>query len=199
MGAITSSSVASSGSGYTPGQIVRLAQGSDDGARVVILTVNGSGVPLTLSLPEQGFQTTGAHAGCGYFVQNNVPTTFGGAGSGLTINILAVGPGSDATHGGIFGITVSAGGSGWAVNDTGTLVQGSNSSATYKVTGINTGALVNLSVDSVDGYAIGSVTLVPGGPHPGSGGGATVSVDTISQCAFTPPGGFIIYSAALTP
>lgn len=190
MGAITSSSMGAAGSGYVANQIVRVSQGSgpNDGAHVVILTVGGGGVPLTLSLPEQGYETTGALRGCGYTVQNGVPTTFGGAASGLTINILAVGPGSDATHGGIFSFSGLTGGVGFAVNDTGKLIQGSNSSSVYKVTGISGGAVVNLSIDPGDGYTAGTVSLVPAGPQSGSGSGAslTLTLGDISSCAFAP-------------
>src|SRR6266849_5269416 len=125
-GAIISSSVAALGSGYSANQSIRVSQapGPDDGARVLIQTVDGSGVPLTYLLPDQGyFQTL---RGCGYTPANNVPTTFGGGGSGFAINILAVGPGSDATHGGIFSFTSLSGGSGYALHDTGNLVQGAN-------------------------------------------------------------------------
>lgn len=195
-GAIISSSVATPGSGYTANQIVRVSQspGPNDGAHVVILTVDGSGVPLTVSLPEQGYQTTGAKRGCGYDPASNVPTTFGGAGSGLALNILAVGPGSDATHGGIFGFTTLIGGSGYAVGDTGNLVQGANSSAVYRITGVAGGVVVNFSVDPGDGYAdsgvAGSVVFQNGGPQPGSGSGASITITfadgDISQCPFAP-------------
>lgn len=194
-GAIISSSAAAVGSGYAANDVIRVLQGANNGATVVILTVGGGGVPLTYSLPEQGYKTTGANRGCGYNPASNLPTTpsFSG-GTGFELNILAVGPGSDATHGGIFGFTTLIGGAGYALHDTGNLVQGANSSATYKITGIAGGVVVNFTNDPADGYAdsgvAGPVTFVNGGPQPGSGSGASITITfadgDISQCAFTP-------------
>lgn len=192
-GAIISSSLAAGGLGYTPNQVVRVSQspGPDDGARAVVLTVGAGGVVLTYSL-ESGYQTNAALRGCGYTAASNVPTTFGGAGSGFAINILAVGPGSDATHGGIFSFTSLSGGSGYVLHDTGNLVQGANSSAVYRLSQVAGGVVINLSIDPADGYGAGVCNLVNGGPQPGVGTGAsiTLTLSDISQCGFGAPTGY---------
>lgn len=195
MGAITSSSVSSLGSGYIAGDVIEIAQGGNLSATIAIYTVDGLGVPLTYALPDQGFAGffNDAIRGCGYFVQNNVPTFNGGSGgSGFVINILAVGPGTDATHGRLSsGIVVP--GRGYAVNDTGLFVQGSNQSACYRVTTIfpGSGGVAFFNFDPGDGYTLGPVTTIPAGPQPGSGSGFTRNSTGVSPCSSGPRSGNI--------
>jgi len=198
MGAITSSSVAALGSGYFAGETIKVLQGANDTARIVILTVDGSGVPLTYLLPHQ-ISLTGPvqQPGCGYTVATNVPTTStptgGGIGSGFAINIDAVGPDSDATHGGITSIGVNNVGSGYVLHDTGLIVQGANQSAAYKIQGVSGGAIIALLVSRGDGYAFNlsgatNATALNAGPQPGVGSGAQFNIDDILQCDFIPGG-----------
>lgn len=79
LGIIKTFSVNAAGSGYTAGDIVTITGGSGDG-QINILTVNGSGVPLTTSI---------ANNGTNYTITNGV-TTSGGTGSGFIINILTL-------------------------------------------------------------------------------------------------------------
>ncbi len=193
MGAITDSEVAALGSGYTAGDTLVVSQGGHTGATFYIRTVDGSGIPLDYIRPEEGFASFGSNAerGCGYSIQGNVPCT-GGSGHGLELNILAVGPGSDATHGRISVLLINASGSGWAVNDTGLLIQGGNNSGAYRVTSVTgTGAVLSMEIDPGDGYVVGPATTQNGGPQPGSGIGFTfpyAGMDLFIQTIVACPG-----------
>ncbi len=204
MGAITSSAEISLGSGYSAGELLGVIQGTGanftlPSAAIAILTVDGSGVPLTFLLPQEwdaGPPTEiGPSQGCGYFVQNNLATKHiagPGAGAGFVINILAVGPGSDLTHGSIGETQLDAGGVGYAVGDTGLIVQGGNHSAKYIVTAVDgiTGAVTEVNSppapdiinDPADGYAVGPATTLNAGPQPGVGVGFTLDILEISMC-----------------
>ena len=180
MGAITSSSVAALGSGYSGGDILTVPGGGAN-ALVVINFVDGSGVPTSYVLPDQGFTTAGVR-GCGYRVANNIVCS-GGSGTGFKLNILSVGPGTDATHGNIGGTSVASGGSGYTVNDTGYIIQGTNTSGVYGQIGIGVGGAVTFfDIDPADGYKVGLATTTPGGPFPGSGSGFTINITSISPC-----------------
>lgn len=180
-GAITSSSVAAVGSGYTSGDSL-LVTGGGGTAGVVILTVGGGGVPSSYTLPDQGF-AIGAGRGCGYSVASNVPCS-GGTGTGFKINILAVGPGTNATHGTIGGTSVSSTGSGYAPADTGFFVQGANTSSVYIIDTVDGGGgVTTYNIDSADGYEVGIATTTPGGPQPGSGSGFTLAIASVFPCS----------------
>ncbi len=198
MGAITSSSVSVLGSGYTAGDVLTVQQpGSGRTATIHIVTVDGSGVPLTYSLPDQGFGVL-ALRGCGYSVGSAVPTS-GGTGHGFKLDIAGVGPGSDSMHGSLVfpggNDHVFGNGGGFVVGDTGTLGQdgGTNTSATYRVTSVDLlGAVLEMIVDGADGYATsfnnGSADWGPifdatnSGPQPGVGGGLNPTGFSISAC-----------------
>lgn len=184
-GAIVRTNTSIVGSGYTAGDIIDVDQSGNRTATINIQTVDGSGVPLTYLAPEDGFPSRTLR-GCGYTTQNNTPTA-GGTGSGFLIDILSVGPGTDATHGGIFSLSITTAGSGYALNDTGLIVQGANDSSTYKVTGASGGGVIHLLVDAADGYALGAASLTSGGPQPGGGSGCTIDINDVEPCSFTPP------------
>ncbi len=202
MGAITSSSIATLGSGYSALDTLGIIQPGGVGARLQIITVDGSGVPLTFAMPEDNYPGTPAstpyvvHRGCGYSLGTGLATqNFGNppspaVGSGLTLDILSVGPGSDATHGVITGFDYAltplhfyiAGTSGYAPGDTGLIIQGANDSSPYVVGPLvgpgdadgPAGALLavnGFAYDNADGYAHTPALAVSGGRQPGSGSG----------------------------
>jgi hypothetical protein len=72
------------GSGYKYGDVVTPTQGSASGAQWQVLTVGDVGQVLTIG-PVQG------QAGTGYTTANNLVSTTNGAGTGLKLNIMAVG------------------------------------------------------------------------------------------------------------
>jgi hypothetical protein len=72
------------GTGYAVGDTVTPTQVGSSNAKLVVLTVGGSGNVLTLG-------TTIGNQGTGYALANNLPTTTSGAGVGLTVDITAVG------------------------------------------------------------------------------------------------------------
>ncbi len=201
MGSILSSSVVSVGTGYSALQNIAVKQGTNKTAHIFIITVDGSGVPLTYLLPEvfanDPYRVT--DRGCGYTVQNSVPTdNLGGGGSGFVVNILTVGPGSDGTHGVLANYTTTNTGSGYAVGDTGLFVQGGNNSATYRITTASGGHVAFLLRDFGDGYTLGVVVPTNGGSQPGIGSGYAITCTGTSQCSSGPlPSGFVIYSAPL--
>lgn len=71
--------VGSGGTAYTVGDILTIV-GGDSNATVTVLTVDGSGVVLTIELTDNG---------TGYVVGNNYTTT-GGTGTGALINVTSV-------------------------------------------------------------------------------------------------------------
>ncbi len=191
MGAITGSTVAAFGSNYVAGDVIVIQQGSNAGATVAIHTVDGSGVPLTYTLPQDGFASVpNVVRGCGYSVQNNVPTVNGASpGTGFRVNITAVGPGTDASHGRIASFGSVVGGSGYAVNDTGYFLQGANISGVYRVTFVFGGAVSFFNFEPGDGYSVGPITTVATGPQPGGGSGFTFDVTAIVPCTSGGGGG----------
>ncbi len=193
-GAILNAGLNNYGSGFSPNTILVVGQGSNNTARMVILTVDGDGVPTSYYLPPESFLTTGALRGCGYFLQDGVPTYFNlglTLPSPLTIDIRAVGPGSDATHGGIFSLSITAPGSGYALNDTGVIVQGANISSTYKVVGVSGGGVIHLSIEPADGYALGAASLANDGIQPGVGSGCSIDINDVEPCPFGALSGYI--------
>lgn len=194
MGTIITSSVASLGSGYIANQTIAVNQGGNKTAVINILTVDGSGVPLTYFKPEDFFPLTASNvnqAGCGYSAQNGVPTyNVSSPGSGFVLDILSVGPGSDATHGPLFDAFVNVGGSGYALHDTGRVIQGANNSSVYKVTQVFGGVVFGVTFGFSDGYALGDCTTTPFGPQPGSGSGLIVTRQTDGTCSFASTAGY---------
>ncbi len=201
MGIVLSSSVVAVGTGYHAGDQIAVNQTGNHTATINILTVDGSGIPLTYALPDTFMSHTASppqptHGGCGYHTQNNVPT-LGGFGVGFILNILTVGPGSDINHGPIVSIDVSGNPAGWTLYDTGFIKQGGIIVGTFRAVGINTGALISIQIGSSDGCADGAVTLVAGGIQPGGSGTAIVGPGGFTTCSATPLSGFTIYSASL--
>ncbi len=190
MGAITASSVVSLGSGYSAGVVLFVVQGANQTAYLQILTVDGSGVPLTYVLPEQSFADSNvgiSNRGCGYSPASNLPTAYASGpvgGVGFVVNILTVGPGTDATHGPIDELQIADGGAGYVTGDTGTIVQGGNVSGAYTVNASGGVVIDPVAFDPADGYAVGPATTVNGGPQPGIGAGLTLDILSILQCAF---------------
>jgi hypothetical protein len=87
-----------------------------------------------------------------------------------------------STTGIILTAGITAAGTGYAANDTGTITTG-NKNATYKVLTVSTGAVATFSITSGgSGYAIatGQATAV-GGAQPGVGTGFTVNVTAIES------------------
>lgn len=84
-GPIVTTTIASGGSGYAPGDefgIIPLGSGNE--ASGTINTVDGGGAVLTYTVSDPG---------TGYSISAGLVTETGGAGSGFTINITAVQPG----------------------------------------------------------------------------------------------------------
>jgi hypothetical protein len=87
-----------------------------------------------------------------------------------------------ATTGIILTASITAAGSGYAANDTGTITTGKGN-ATYKVLTVSTGAVATFSITfGGSGYAVaaGQATAV-GGAQPGVGTGFTVNVTAIES------------------
>lgn len=87
--------------------------------------------------------------------------------------------------------TVNAGGTGYAVGDTGTIDSGgsySDGNATYQVTSVNSGAVTGFTVTAAGSHYIvtGSgtggnpMTTTNGGAQPGSGSGFTINVTAVT-------------------
>lgn len=66
------------GSGYSANDILNIVGGGGSGGKVKILTVDGSGIPQTYELNAAGKEYVGA---------TGLATTYGGAGTGFTVNI----------------------------------------------------------------------------------------------------------------
>ena len=72
------------GTGYAVGDTVTPTQAGASNAKLTVLTIGGGGSVLTLGV-------TIGNQGTGYSVASNLPTTTSGAGTGLTVDISAVG------------------------------------------------------------------------------------------------------------
>ncbi len=204
MATILSSAVNTLGSGYHAGDqiyvgvLCGLENFVGQIASVDILTVDGAGVPLTYILPEQHWGVGYYGGGSCYSVASGVacgngPGPFGGGGHGhgFTLDILSVGAGNDAARSGnVFPIDGSLS-SGYAVGDTGFLVQGSFL-APYTITGVFGAGQVNgAAICSSEGDApVGAIGSTISGPQPGAGSGLAAigfSVSgTINLCSRPP-------------
>lgn len=90
-GAINTSSIAAPGTGYAIGDQYTVAGGLNPAVGIVT-AVNGTGGVV-------GYQFNQSNAaGSGYAVASGVATTTSGAGSGFTLNILTVSPGSGLSY-----------------------------------------------------------------------------------------------------
>ena len=76
-GIIKNISLNTAGSGYSAGDVLTVDDGGNS-ATVEILTVDGSGVPQTFQLQNNG---------TGYSIENGIPTSYTGAGAGFKINV----------------------------------------------------------------------------------------------------------------
>jgi hypothetical protein len=75
---------------------------------------------------------------------------------------------------------LGSGGTGYAVNDTGTLTAG-GANATYKVLTVSGGVVLTYSITAAGtGYFSGSSNTATGGAQPGVGVGLTIFVDTVA-------------------
>src|SRR5207253_1382128 len=118
----------------------------------------------------------------------------GGAGAGFVINILAVGPNSDATHGVPDSLSLDppgAPGSGYVVGDTGFFTQGTNSSGCYRIAAASGGVPSSISIDGADGYALGPVICTRAGPQTGSGSGLILDLNDFNPCGFVAISGYL--------
>ena len=148
---IADSSLNTGGAGYTDGDTFIVQTGNGDATGVVDSV--SSGVVLTYHLTS---------VGSGYLVSSGVstiPTT--GGGSGLEINILALG-------------------GGYAVGDTGT-VNGGSVAATYAIDSVDAnGNVLTYTVASGSGYSpITNQTTSTGGMQPGIGVGFTLNISAV--------------------
>jgi hypothetical protein len=77
--------------------------------------------------------------------------------------------------------TLNSGGTGYAVNDTGTIVQSGGSGATYIVNSVSSGAVVTFTITSGGtGYSTATgVLTAKGGAQPGAGSGFTVNITAL--------------------
>lgn len=130
---LTSGTIGSPGGLYSVGDTITLAgNGGVQNAYPIVRVTSVSANPVTtFTLPN---------AGTTYATASNVATTNiqpkAGGGTGLTVNITAAGASISA-------IAVNAGGSGYAVGDTGVVQVGSRD-AVYRVTGVSSGAVTSL-------------------------------------------------------
>lgn len=100
--------------------------------------------------------------------------------SAQTLNTTVVQQQSQAA-GGITGASVDAGGTGYAVGDTGS-VTGGGGNAAYTVLTVALGVVQTISIsEEGSGYALGTgAATATGGTQPGSGTGLTVNITSIS-------------------
>lgn len=106
-----------------PPYSVMLPQWSPDVSETMFPDLPG-GISGLESSPQGGF-------GANYQIENRLETTTSGSGIGCRVNIVSL-----SQSGGISVITVNTPGHGYAINDTITVVQGNNTSATIPITAI---------------------------------------------------------------
>lgn len=197
-GAITFFVIVSGGTGYAVGDEGDIVQGigiDNRSAEYVVDTVDGSGAVTSVLPLGFGFllPTRTTTRGCGYMPGMARTNATSGGGSGMTIRIIAVGPGTDATHGKIGDFAINNTGTGYAAGDTGEITQGMNHTATYTIEGVIAGGVVAglRFIDKADGYAVGTnVATSRGGPQIGGGSGLTFDIISVFACRHSQsPGG----------
>ena len=158
---ITAVSVDAGGSGYVVGDIVAASQtgayGAGSGGSVMVTAVNGSGAVTALSLIASGST---------YFTQSGT-NTVGGSGTGLTLNITT-------------GVSVAAGGTGYAVGNVLTVVQSGASNGQVVVTSVSGGVVTsvaplnyaNIQGGCGNGYSVATGLSTTGG----AGASCTVNI-----------------------
>ena len=139
-GAISTSTIASAGTLYVTGETGALTGGSGSGATFEINTVDTGGEILTYTV------TDGGH---GYAVGDTLIITSTGTGTGGTLSVSTITADDGTTY---------------TVGDTGNLVGGNGTGATYEVVSIGTGGSVT-DVDVTDtgtGYVVGDLLTLDG-------------------------------------
>ena len=137
-----STSVAIPGQGYVNGDTITIAGATLGGATPAN---NATITVVTASLINSAasFDDTTLSSGTGYTNATVVPTTTGGSGTGLTVNIVTDG------LGGVISITIAGGGSGYLVGDSVVVDQlGSGTNATIQILTVNPGGAIQ-TVDVV--------------------------------------------------
>lgn len=167
---LTAGTIFSGGGLYAVGDTITLlaASGIQNAFPVLLVTAIANNPVLTFTLPN---------AGTTYATSTNVATTNiqpqPGHGSGLTINIGAV------TGGQITTAALGTGGTGYAVNDTGIVLTGSQD-AVYRVTGVSGGVVTTfILINRGSAYAVtaaASTSAVPGDLPVNVGTGFTVDI-----------------------
>ena len=159
-GEITGVTVNTGGSGYFAGDVISIS-GGDSNANATISSVAG-GIFVSGTMQS---------AGTGYNSTQTNATTSGGNGTGLTVNTTIDG------SGGVSGIVVNYGGSGYQINDVITVV-GGNSDATFKITNIKgsgSGYTVDVSVIKTGDLVHAKKTNSSIQVGPGSGNNTVIS------------------------
>src|SRR5579862_2612051 len=184
-GSITNVQVNFGGAGYALGD-TGFILGGDGTAAYTVTDVIGFGHAVAVFSPYP--------RGNGYSTAFEVGTTRGGAqpgvGSGFIVDILAVAC-CDATHGPLLAIHISSLGVGYAPSDVITVVQGGNTTGTFRILFSGGGDPIGLEVITAgDCYSAGSALSTTGG----SGIGLTVNITAIKPCGVANPNPNRFYS-----
>jgi hypothetical protein len=184
-------SVSAGGMNYVTGDTGTILTGTAD-AHYVVASVGpgGTAASLTLSAP-----------GTNYTAGSNIATATGGGhpgvGTGLLVTIT-----TGTSPAPISSATLNSGGSGYVVNDTGTILSGS-ANATYIVNTVGALGVVTAATLTNPGTAYNTATNVStatGGAQPGVGTGLTfdIVVPTLHPVSSVKTGTGSVVSAALT-
>lgn len=165
----TSAAVSAGGSSYVVGDKLTVSGGTFGTAATFEVTAVSGGVVTTVELLAGGDYTA---------TPSNPASTTGGTGTGCTLTVTYVTPWSvqrrtkKATT-----ATVTAGGTGYSVNDTLTLVGGltGDTAATYNVDTLSGSAVATVSLVTAGHYAVPPTTPVATTVAPAGGSGCTLT------------------------
>ena len=169
---LTGGTISAAGTLYAVGDTIQLQGNVGASSAYPVLTVETiSNNPVT----GVGFSNPGS----GYSNASGVATTtingYGGAGTGFTLDLTTSG-------GQVTAAAVNAGGTGYAVNDTGTISSGGNGDAVYLVTTVSGGGAVTglILLNRGTGYVntTGATTAIGQAVPSNIGVGLTVNVTT---------------------
>lgn len=176
LGPQTSTASSVSRSGNTVTVITTTANGANGGA--IAFLVNSSDATF-----DGFFKVASATPSSMQFTYSQgMDTRFGATSSatGTSVTVYNCNHLSWTASGSIAAAGVTAGGTGYAIGDTGTITTGSGN-ATYRVATVSGGAVASFTVTSGgSGYTVGTgQATARGGSQPGSGSGFTVNVTSI--------------------
>lgn len=167
-GVITGYGIADPGTGYVVGDVISPVESSQPaatGAEFTVTAVLGTASAIS--------RISGGPAVFPYAPGATTYTT-SGSGTGATVVINTVNGSGQIT-----GVTVSPGGSGFAVNDLLYIVQGSANGAILIVTGVSVGSITSVSIDVAGRTPYTVASAVPTTTS-GSGTGLTINITAVT-------------------